>query len=290
MVNLKSWTAIITKKYILIAMIFLVVVVFLFSQNNFIVVNNMKLDFKDLPRGFDGFKIVQISDLHNKMFGSNQKRLVAKIKRAQPDVIFITGDMVDSRNYDANPALILIDEIIDIAPVYYVTGNHEFKLVEFSFLMKEIEKRGVNILRNSSEILEIDGDELRIIGVDDPTNLGDMFDEGKNLAASIDIAIGENEEGYFDILLSHRPEYFPIYAEYQMDLTFSGHAHGGQFRLPLIGGVIAPNQGLFPKYTSEVYTEGDSKMVVSRGLGNSIIPQRIFNRPELVVVTLYRGN
>ncbi|QNO16606.1 metallophosphoesterase [Alkalicella caledoniensis] len=271
-------------------MIFFVVVVFLFSQNNFIMVNNMNLDFRDLPKGFDGFKIVQISDLHNKMFGSNQRRLVAKIKKAQPDVIFITGDMVDSRKYDAKPALILIDEIIDIAPIYYVTGNHEFRLAEFSFLMKEIEKRGVNVLRNSSEILEIDGDEMRIIGVDDPTTLGDMFDEEKNLAVSIDIAIGENEEGYFDLLLSHRPEYFPIYAESQMDLTFSGHAHGGQFRLPLIGGIIAPNQGLLPKYTAGVYTEGDSKMVVSRGLGNSIIPQRIFNRPELVVVTLYRGN
>jgi predicted MPP superfamily phosphohydrolase len=278
------------KKLIKYFVFLIIAVLFLYYQNNSIVVSNINLEFDKLSQGLEGLRLVQISDLHNKEFGKNQNRLAAKIKKADPELILITGDIIDSKKYDEKPALELIDEISKIAPVYYVTGNHEFLSGKFNSLEKKLQERGVRILRDSGESIERGRDSLEIIGVDDPAlKLDTQYQyqgESKILLEKLQKALEGSEEGSFKILLSHRPELVSVYAEKNIDLTFTGHAHGGQFRFPFVGGIIAPNQGLLPKYTSGSYKEGNSVMIVNRGLGNSIIPQRIFNRPEIIAVKL----
>jgi predicted MPP superfamily phosphohydrolase len=276
------------KKLLIYIVVLMCGGLFLYYQNNFIKVTNINLELDRLPQGIDGLKIVQISDLHSKMFGKNQYRLVSKIKKAKPEIIVITGDMVDSKNYRELPALMLIDEIIGIAPIYYVTGNHEFWSGRFSSLEKKLQERGVRILRGTKDTFERNGSKIEIMGVDDPAarNSHQYNDDGGILSDELQKALKETEQQDFKLLLSHRPELISIYTKHIIDIIFAGHAHGGQIRLPGVGGLIAPDQGLFPKYTSGKYNEGKSVMIVSRGLGNSIIPQRLFNRPEIIVVKL----
>lgn len=270
-----------------IIIIILIVVFFLYWQNNDIVVSKYELSFENLPESFNEYRIVQISDLHNKLFGKSQEKLVSEVIELNPDIIVITGDLVDGRDYNEQVSLALINEIIKIAPVYYVTGNHEWRSGRFNSLEKKLINSGVNVLRNKKTFLSKVNDQIIVIGIDDPAFFSNVNNE--YLYGFIEtlnrLAKGKNDEDFI-ILLSHHPELFKIYKDAGIDLVFAGHAHGGQIRLPFIGGLVAPNQGLFPKYTEGIYKEGKSIMVVSRGLGNSIFPQRLFNRPEVVLVVL----
>lgn len=243
----------------------------------------------NLPKGFDGYRIAQISDLHNAKFGSNNAGLLYMLRQQHPDIIVMTGDLVDSNHTDMDTAISFAAHAAEIAPCYYVTGNHEAWLKEeYDVLEKDLRACGVTVLRNQTDSLHANGDTLHLIGIDDPdfTESGNgLFD----LTAGIIQAEIQNTaapEGY-KILLSHRPEVFETYVENNINLAFSGHAHGGQFRLPFIGGLIAPNQGFLPKYDGGVYQEGNTTMVVSRGIGNSIIPVRFNNRPEIVIAVLH---
>jgi len=175
---------------------------------------------------------------------------------------------------------------VDIAPVYYVTGNHEARISEYGKLKTALEITGVTVLENERTVLEKDGDTITLLGIDDPSFTADYLtgDSAAVVKNTLDDLVTEGV-GY-TVLLSHRPELFDVYAESGVNLVFSGHAHGGQIRLPFIGGLAAPNQGLFPKYDAGLFTEGDTNMVVSRGLGNSLFPFRVNNRPEIVVVQL----
>jgi predicted MPP superfamily phosphohydrolase len=270
------------KKWFIFIMIILGLIVFLYFENNAISLTQIEVKSDELPQSFNEYKIVHLSDLHSKSFGENQKRLVDKVRRLEPDIIVFTGDLVDRKRYDEKTSLTLMEQLIYIAPLYYVTGNHEWWSGRFASLEDKIIQLGVDVLRNTHEKMTRESSHITIVGIDDP-------------ASSNEIGIIENElqkslegvdDSSFKVLLSHRPEYFSIYTAYDIDLTISGHAHGGQIRLPFIGGLVAPNQGFFPRYTTGKYQNGRSMMVVSRGLGNSIIPQRIFNRPEVVVITL----
>jgi hypothetical protein len=255
-------------------------IVFLYNENNKIGITKLEMNFKTLPADFDGYTILHISDLHNKEFGKNQKRLVSQIIAVDPDLIVITGDIIDSRDYNEEISLSLLTQIQSIAPIYFVTGNHEARSHQFDSLAEQL-KETTKVLRNESNHLKLNNSEILIIGVDDPAFGNEAIDQVLNRMTD---EINNN----FTILLSHRPELLNTYAKGAIDLVFSGHAHGGQIRLPIFGGLVAPNQGLLPKYTNGVYTEGNTRMVISRGLGNSIFKQRIFNRPELVVVTLIK--
>lgn len=231
--------------------------------------------------------IIQISDLHNAEFGDKQEKLIRKIKEAKPDIIAVTGDLIDSNHTDIGKAMELISQAATIAPVYFVTGNHEAWAAEgYIRLKREMENAGVHILDGISETFSMGGQQICLMGAKDPafyarTEYGDA-------QSVMNEAIGDIscDGGIYKLLLSHRPELFQVYVDNGIDLVLAGHAHGGQFRLPFIGGVVAPGQGLFPKYTSGIFAEGETEMIVSRGLGNSIIPIRINNRPELVVVRI----
>ena len=240
---------------------------------------------KKIPASFDGFRIVHISDLHNATFGKDNNKLLKKIKNAQPDIIAVTGDIVDSRRTNTAVSLDFMKNALSLAPVYFVTGNHEFRISQSKSFVSEIKKLGVTVLENENLCLNKGKDRIELYGIDDPYFYGEyMTDEEPYIVAHKLEELGISNG--FSILLSHRPEFFDIYTECGFDLVLSGHAHGGQFRLPFVGGLIAPGQGFFPEYDSGLYEKDDTKMIVSRGLGNSIIPLRLFNRPEIISVIL----
>ncbi|MEH7247973.1 metallophosphoesterase [Neobacillus niacini] len=260
---------------------------FFYFQNNSIVTSEYTISSDKLPQNFNEYKIVQLSDLHSKSFGNDQSDLVKKVKKLEPDLILFTGDLIDSERYDEKPSLILMERLVQVAPVYYVTGNHEWWSGKFNTLEDKLKNIGVQLLRNTAQEITIGTDKIQIIGIDDPSNVEETYVERAKTEENITNSIEEIEgEDNFQILLSHRPEMFSLYSEYGFDVVFSGHAHGGQFRIPFVGGLIAPDQGLFPQYTSGKYKSDNTTIIVNRGLGNSIIPIRVFNRPEIVVVTL----
>ncbi|MED0989428.1 metallophosphoesterase [Bacillus nitratireducens] len=275
-----------TKRIILIIGTLVGSSIFLYLQNNLISITEVNILSNKIPSPFKGYKIVQISDLHNKKFGDNQDILIKKVKSIDPDIIAITGDLIDSKTYDAEVSLQVVRELVKEYPVYFVTGNHEKWSGQYSSLEKELKKQYVTVLRNEHINIQKDGQEIYLLGIDDPEFTSGNHNEGSIVKNEIAKAKNEvNPDGY-KVLLSHRPEFLNVYTEEKIDLVLSGHAHGGQVRLPFIGGLVAPNQGILPKYTAGLYEKQNTSMIVSRGLGNSIIPQRIFNRPEIVVVQL----
>lgn len=272
------------KKAIYLLLGLFVFICFIYVQNNVLVVTEYHISSEKVPKSFDEYTIVQLSDLHNKTFGKNQRRLVNKVQKTEPDLIVFTGDLVDAKKYDEEPALTLMKNLVKIAPVYYVNGNHEWWSGKFDELEQKLLDLGVHVMRNRTEELTIGNDRIRLIGIDDPAN---TTREIEMTEENIVKALAEIEgTDVFHILLSHRAELFALYAEHPFDLVFTGHAHGGQFRIPFLGGMVAPNQGLMPPHTAGEHTLNGTKMIVNRGLGNSIIPLRLFNLPEVVVVTL----
>ncbi|HAX72434.1 MAG TPA: phosphoesterase [Firmicutes bacterium] len=256
---------------------------FCYWQNNSIVVSRSDLLCSNLPESFHDFNIVQISDLHNKRFGP---QLIEHIIALEPDIIVITGDLIDRRRFDLDSALAFIEEAADIAPIYYVSGNHEAWSGKFEQIKQQLLAYGVHVLDDEFvTILEHDA-SITLYGLSDPAFLTSSYIDGTNLSNVIEHLENWSDDEGFKILLSHRPEFFDLYVDHHMDLVFTGHAHGGQIRLPFVGGLIAPNQGWFPKVTSGAFTDGETTMYVSRGLGNSAFPLRLFNRPEIVSVTL----
>ena len=275
-------------RYVL-AGIFLVLIVWTVWENTALERNTYTIRSPELPDVFDGCRIAQVSDLHNAEFGDRNQRLLEMLREAEPDMIAITGDLIDSRKTNIAVALAFAEEAVKFAPCYYVSGNHEARVSEYQDLKASLEAAGVAVLDDAQVRIEVSGESITVIGVNDPSFHADYLTSD---AAGMDRKLSElsSEAAGFTILLSHRPELFDTYADHNMDLVLSGHAHGGQFRLPLIGGLIAPNQGLFPKYDAGLYSDGSTNMIVSRGLGNSIIPFRFNNRPEVVLIELKGQN
>lgn len=257
--------------------------------NTALVTTELSVKSEKLPAAFDGFRLVQVSDLHNASFGEGNAELLERVEQAQPDCIALTGDLVDSRHTDVDAALSFASEAAKIAPTYYVTGNHEARLEEWEQLLTGLEEAGVTILQNESILLEREGQSIAFSGVEDPSFHDDPLLHDTEGIWERNLESLSPEEGRYTILLSHRPEYFAFYEKLGFDLVLAGHAHGGQFRLPGIGGLWAPGQGLFPEYDAGLYQQGGTAMAVSRGLGNSLFPFRVNNQPEIVSITLQAG-
>lgn len=288
------------KKYIKSALVLLIVIALLLFcsyQNRHLETTYYTYKAEQLGADLEGYRIVQISDLHNVKFGKNNQKLVDRIRECEPDMIVLTGDLVDSNHTNVDRAVQFVDEIVKICPVYYVTGNHEYWLEksEYDELMYGLVSAGVVILDN--QVVEISrGDaKFRLVGLDD-RSLADgtlealLSDESiRNNQAEQKEEIADNEdsgEKELTVVLAHEPQYLARYAGTGVDLVLSGHAHGGQFRLPFVGGIVAPDQGFLPEYTAGEYYMNGTEMIVSRGLGNSVIPVRLFNYPEIVCVDL----
>lgn len=247
-------------------------------------------------------RIALVTDLHSCKYGKDQKKLINALEKQDPDVVLLGGDIFDDELSPENTKK-FISAIADKYPCYYVTGNHEFMCSDDIFLsyMNFLEEKGVTILKGSAETIEINGEKINICGIDDPTlrvveGYNDLVGGPRTVdgtgdydwVGQLDILDEIAQNGNYTLLLSHRPERFEKYAEYDFDLVLAGHAHGGQFRIPLImNGLYAPNQGFFPEYAGGKYDSGSTTMIVSRGLAIecTFLP-RIFNRPELVIIDI----
>lgn len=265
---------------------------YLFIQNNIPVKSEYEINSKKLPKDFDGLKIAQLSDIHSTKSAVLKNILLKQLRNEKPDYIFITGDLVDARRMNIEDTFEFVEKLLKIAPVYYVVGNHESAMKRRFFFLQSLYDSGVKILNNKCEKINFKGIDINIVGIEDPIKIcGRTTDYQDIIKETIDeINFDKNN---FTVLLSHRPEIIKIYNRCNIDLAFTGHAHGGQARLPIgkfydnslqgWAGLYAPNQGKFPKFSGGLYKFLNTKMIVNRGIGNSSFPFRINNRPELVI-------
>lgn len=245
--------------------------------------NYTKVELSALPAGFDGLRIVHLSDLHGHQYGENSAVLLAAVEREAPDLIVITGDLID-RSSQLSMIPSLAEGLCAIAPTYYVTGNHEWAAKCARELKTLLTECGVTVLTNQYEVLERNGDRIVLAGVDDPNGL-----LGQKTPEEVAKEIETHAPGLFTVLLAHRNDRFGQYAAAGFDLVLSGHAHGGIVRLPFTDGLLGNSRNFFPTWTAGVYRLEGSTLFVSRGLGNNTTPMpgfRLFNRPDLAVLTL----
>ena len=253
-----------------------------------LIVRHYEIASDKLPEG-KTLRIVVIADLHSEYYGERQEKLVEKIKAQQPDIIALPGDIIDD-NTSEDGAVAFLEGIRGIAPTYYVLGNHEIWSGDHQRLEDMVAGYGYTVLSNESKTIKVNGIRLCICGIDDPYILDYSDEESiKEMQSGEELLYGfENlSDDTFNILLAHRPEHFGLYQQYDFDLVLSGHAHGGQVRIPgVVNGFFAPDQGWFPKYAGGEYKESGQTMIVSRGLGFNAMVPRIFNPPEIVVIDI----
>ena len=270
-------------KILLLLCIFICLCGWVAWGNTAIEINEYTVKSERLPSAFSGFRIAQVSDLHNATFGENNEKLLKKLESAQPNAIVLTGDLIDSRRTDIEVAIEFASACTKLASTYYVSGNHESR-GGYTELKDGLLASGVTVLENQEAFIEKDGERIRLIGVVDPDFRKNVYQTDAAYMQETLSAFSWGAE--YTVLLSHRPELFDCYVEVGADLVFSGHAHGGQFRIPFVGGLFAPDQGFLPKYDAGLYQQAQTSMFVSRGIGNSIFPFRVNNRPEIIAVTL----
>ena len=266
------------KKIIILFSFITVILIFFWYQNNHIVIDVYDYKSSKISDNTEKFSIVQISDLHNACFGKNNKNLVDDIESLEPDIIVITGDIVDSNHTDIGVAIDFVRQMTERYPVYYVTGNHEYWLDEGQRreLFTGMKDAGAIILNNEKITIDLGTDSITLIGLDD-NSLRD---------ATLHSIMETCDKNELMVVLAHEPQYLDKYCDAGADLVLTGHAHGGQMILPFIGPLIAPNQGFFPTYTAGQFQKESTTMYISRGLGNSVIPVRLFNYPEIVCVEI----
>ena len=251
-------------------LIIIVLVIWVLWANTALEFNEITVQGTALPAEFNGFCIAHVSDFHSSALADE---VIQKLQEAKPDIICITGDLIDRRSTDIAPILDFASALVKIAPCYFVTGNHETMISEqlYDSLLKGLSERDVILLEDREILIHRNDAQIALAGHfwGDTDNVGDI----------------SNFDGY-RILLSHHPEAFDDYVKGKYDLVLAGHAHGGQVRLPFVGGIYAPGQGVFPEYDAGLYTKDNTNMIVSRGIGNSTIPLRVNNRPEVILVEL----
>ena len=242
--------------------------------------------FADLPEGFDGCRIAVLGDLHATYFGEDNQRLLEAVRKAEPDYIFLVGDLLDAtRDVPKDYAARTAEGLTAIAPTYYVTGNHEWGIGNVPKLKDTLAARGVTVLSNQFVTLERNGDAIVLAGIDDPNGYADQKTP-EEVAAEVYAACGDP----FWVLLAHRNDHFASqYSYLGADLVVSGHGHGGIIRLPFTDGLLSTDRTFFPSYTAGLYKENGSCLFTTRGLGNSGSTLRLFNRPEVAVLTLHKG-
>ncbi len=256
--------------------------IFLYFENTTLSSSHYIYESELVSADFDGFKIVQVSDFHQREYGKDNKKLLNLVKSENPDIIVITGDMVSCTDKNFDIAVEFADKLADIAPTYYSSGNHEMWGQYFPF-MDALKESDVKILENEKEVIKRGKSQINLYGLS-----YEVFCYPNGVSKELQSLIKTSDE--MNILLAHRPDLLSDYSSYDVDLVFSGHAHGGQIRGIFKNGIYAPDQGLFPKLTAGVHTEKETTMIISRGLGGSHFVPRVFNKPELVTVTLKSKN
>lgn len=252
----------------------------LVDSNSRIVVDEYPFHTQQLPSSFNGFRIAQLSDIHAADFGGENIRLIDAVQKARPDIIVITGDMIDD---DDQLAIIapLVKGLIRLAPVYYITGNHEWDSGGLRDLLAFLEETGVTVLRNTYVTLRSGGDTIVLAGIDDRNGPADMKSPETLISE-----IRSKEGDPFIVLLVHRNSYLQRYTALGIDLVLCGHAHGGLIRLPFTDGLLGPSREWFPSYTKGLYSSKGTHMLVSAGIGNHTGVPRFLNNPQIPVVIL----
>lgn len=275
------------KKYLTwICLLIIVIAFFFIAFNNCLVVTKYTIETEKVN---NMIRLAVLTDLHATQYGENQIELINKIKDQRPDAFLLVGDIFDE-NRDKEPVMELLSAIGTEYPGFYVSGNHEFWSGEVDTWKKMVESYGVTVLEGDTVTIEIHGEKIQISGVDDPDGfLSASTIQGEEKGSwqeQFDFANNSVDPALYSVLLSHRPESVQLYNNSNFDLIVSGHAHGGQIRLPfLMKGLYAPNQGFFPKYSKGLYNLGNANMIVSSGLCKSALP-RIFNPPEVVIIDI----
>lgn len=273
---------------VVVVVVLLVLVIWTAWGNTALELSRYTVSSDRVPGVFDGYRIAHVSDLHNTELGKDNEKLLKMLQEAEPDMIAITGDLIDCRRTDMEVALQFTEAAMEIAPCYYVPGNHEARIADFDVLQERLKEQGVIVLEDARIELEQSEETVVLLGVSDPLfQKAFLYSEAESVMKGKlqELSDGGNE---FTILLSHRPELFDCYVGSHSDLVLSGHAHGGQFRLPFVGGVLVPDQGWFPEYDAGLFKEENTTMIVSRGIGNSAFPFRFNNRPEVILIELER--
>ena len=238
-----------------------------------------------LPPAFDGLRIVELADLHGRVFGRGSRRLLAAVRRAEPDLICIDGDLFDEHT-DLSMLPPLLRGLCAIAPVYYVTGNHEWRVPGLRGILAQMRACGVTVLQDDWRVLRRGEDALIVAGTDDPCGPA----ERKTPAELIADIRAEAGEAAFLLLLAHRNDQLPQWSALGVQAVLAGHCHGGVVRLPFVGGLFGTDRRLFPAWDAGLYRQGETAMYVSRGLGYTNVHFRLFNRPEVAVIVLRRGS
>lgn len=268
----------------------LVLIIYIYYENNTIELSYYDMSSQKIPSSFNNFKILQLSDLHSKTFNDNNEYLIKKIDAENPDIIVMTGDMINNKDENYSSFSLLASYLGKNYDTYYIFGNHEENLEDHQkeHLKDMLKNLNVKTLYNEKISLKRTDDIINLYGL-----CFDMIYYKRPYKFSKDFDIIENEKllehpniNLYNILLAHNPLYFKVYSEWGADLILSGHIHGGIVRIPFIGGLLSPERKLFPKYYSGKYKINDSKLIVNRGLGNTKIKLRMFNKPEISVITL----
>ena len=279
---------------ILFLVIFAIVCIVSFIENRRLYIAKYHIEDPLIPRGFSGYKIVHITDLHNTTFGKDNCRLLEKVSELDPDLIVITGDiLVGIPGADIYIAAQTMNSLLDIAPVYFSMGNHELRISKYTDKYGDMWERFINelspdihMLSDTTEVIENKGDRLYLHGVSLTPKIYTRLKDIKMPKNHLEKRFGKCHNDEFHIFLAHNPEYFDDYAAWGAKLTFSGHVHGGIMQVPFLGGVISPKLSIFPKYDKGLFEISQRYMILSGGLGNHTLKFRINNLPEISLATL----
>jgi predicted MPP superfamily phosphohydrolase len=293
------------KKLLILSAVILIFIVadaaFFWCEDNLLEVTHISVASAKLPKSFDGYRIVQLTDLHSKTFGPGNRELIDRINAIDPDLIVVTGDMMNSEKDDGRVFEALAAALVKKYPVYCISGNHEDRIEYndnkhiFADFKAKLVSMGVKYIDNGSAQIVKGGESFSLYGLEIPLSFyglgfsGDKTGKDGFTKEEITQRLGSPDPARFNLLLVHTPFYFGSYAAWGADLSLAGHLHGGVIRLPFLGGVISPDMTLFPKYDAGEFSQGGAKMIVGRGLGTSVLSLRIFNRPEIMAVTLKSG-
>lgn len=285
-------------KIVTLVIVLILFVYFYFENTSLFIVKKNDIISSKIDTSFDGYKILQLSDLHSREFGENNINIVNKINKIDPDIIVCTGDMMNSTNNDGHVFINLVKKISKDYPIYYIDGNHE-QLVEYNNVgvyndfISSLKDLGVTVVKNSEVKLKKGSSHINLYGL----NIDLVYYSTKKALKEANIEYTEenfsktiNKENFekdkFNILLTHNPIYFDVYEKSGVDLILAGHVHGGIIRIPFKGGLLSPDQEWFPKYYHGLYTINDTNMIVSAGLGNDTVNFRLFNPFEMNLITL----
>ena len=282
------------KKLILLLCLVIIIISYALNSLKEVDITNYTISNEKIPQEFNDFKILQLSDFHSSGYKDTTEIIISKVKEINPDIIVMTGDMVSWEVKDIEELEKLINSLANLYPIYYINGNHEqlaeiVRTKKYQNLLDELKSLDITFLRDNYVEITKDGQSINLYEIDIPLdNATGLYASRWQLESEyVETTLPQVDSSKFNILLAHNPLFIKQYNKWGADLVLSGHMHGGIIRIPIIGvGILSPERGLFPRYDAGKFKRGDTTMIVNRGIGTSSIGLRIFNNPEISIITL----